>query len=95
MTCREAIAVLADYLEATLDAETGRRLDHHLEGCDACVAYLRTYRRTRDLAADVARVEMPVEMKARLREFLIATLARSTDSGPPGSNPASNETREG
>src|SRR6266851_98479 len=45
----------------------------------ACVAYLRTYRRTKDLTAQTERVEMPEEMKTRLRRFLLDKLLSKSD----------------
>ena len=74
MTCQDVIAVLADYLETTLSAELRARLEAHLSDCAACRAYLATYRKTRALAAEAGRVEMPEEMKARLRDFLLREL---------------------
>jgi anti-sigma factor (TIGR02949 family) len=74
MTCKEAIAVLADYLDAVLSEESVRRLEEHLHDCQPCVAYLNTYKRTRELAATAARVEMPEEMRRRLRGFLLERL---------------------
>jgi hypothetical protein len=75
MTCREVIALLADYLEPGLTTAMIEHLEAHLRDCAPCVAYLNTYRRTRDLAADVNRVEMPEEMRARLRAFLLERLS--------------------
>jgi len=75
VTCREAIDILADYLDLTLTAETIARFKAHLEACDPCRAYLATYRATRTLVADAAQVEMPAEMKRRLRAFLREVLA--------------------
>lgn len=77
MTCQEAISLLVDYLEATLDDDRLARLEPHLAGCDPCVAYLNTYRRTREVAAAEGRVEMPDEMKKRLRAFLLAEMRRT------------------
>jgi predicted anti-sigma-YlaC factor YlaD len=74
MTCREAIAVLGDYLEDVLSGELLVELEAHLRDCAPCRAYLATYRKTRALAADAGRVEMPDEMKLRLREFLLRRL---------------------
>jgi anti-sigma factor RsiW len=74
MTCRDAIAVLADYLEMALPPETLQALEQHLHDCPPCIAYLNTYRRTRDLTAEAQRVAMPAEMKERLRRFLLARL---------------------
>jgi anti-sigma factor (TIGR02949 family) len=74
MTCKDAIAILADYLDAVLSEESVRRFEQHLRDCPPCVAYLNTYQRTRELAATAGRVEMPEEMKQRLRQFLLAQL---------------------
>ena len=74
MTCKDAIAIMADYLETTLSPELVEKLEEHLRDCAPCRAYLATYRATKSLAADAGRVEMPDEMKTRLREFLRAQL---------------------
>jgi anti-sigma factor RsiW len=78
MTCQDFIALLSDYLEATVTPEMLAALEAHLAGCQPCQAYLRTYRRTRDVAAAAERAAlppaMPAEMKARLRAFLLAQL---------------------
>ncbi len=70
MNCHEAIDVLADYLDAALTPDVLARLEAHLSACAPCRAYLATYRRTAELAAKVNRVEMPLEVRRRLRDFL-------------------------
>jgi len=70
MTCRELIAVLDDYLDGRLERDEVAALERHLAECEACRAYLATYRKTRALGARVGRVEIPDEMKIRLRRFL-------------------------
>lgn len=74
MTCKDAIAVLADYLETELSPALVEELEKHLSDCEPCRAYLATYRKTKSLTADAGRIEMPEEMKTRLREFLLARL---------------------
>jgi len=74
MTCKDAIAVLADYLESTLSPDLIEKLEEHLRDCVPCRAYLATYRKTKSLTTDAGRVEMPEEMKTRLREFLLRQL---------------------
>jgi len=74
MTCKDAIAVLADYLESTLSPDLVEKLEEHLRDCAPCRAYLATYRKTKSLTTDAGRVEMPEEMKTRLREFLLRQL---------------------
>ena len=70
MNCREAIDVLADYLDATLTPDMLAQFEAHLRVCAPCRAYLATYKRSVELAAKVNRVEMPPEVKQRLRDFL-------------------------
>lgn len=74
MTCRNAIEVIAEFLEQTLSAEVGRELEAHLADCEACRAYLNTYRSTRALVGQAGRVEMPADLRARLRRFLLTQL---------------------
>ncbi|HEV8438864.1 MAG TPA: zf-HC2 domain-containing protein [Methylomirabilota bacterium] len=76
MTCQGAIDVLADFLEQTLSSEAGAELEAHLRGCEPCRAYLRTYDKTRRLAGGAGRIEMPPELKARLRQFLLDQLSK-------------------
>jgi len=75
MTCKNVIDLLADYLESTLTEAQVAQLEDHLRACDPCMAYLRTYRRTKELATRAQRVEMPVEMMDRLRQFLVRCLS--------------------
>ena len=81
MNCQEAIELLAEYLEMHLTEETRAQLDEHLAGCAPCHAYLRTYRRTREITAaaerDALPPRMPREMKAHLRAFLLSQLSKS------------------
>ena len=71
MTCKEAIDVLADYIEASLTPALAEELERHLHDCAPCRAYLSTYRRTRELTGEVGREPMPEEMKQRLHRFLL------------------------
>jgi anti-sigma factor RsiW len=70
MTCRDLIDILDDYLDGALAPELVRDLERHLEECAPCRAYIATYRKTREVGAAAARVDMPEEMRARLRQFL-------------------------
>lgn len=74
MICRDAIDVLADYLDGTMPPDLAAELERHLADCAPCRAYLATYRQTQELGAAAARVEMPEEMQERLRRFLIDRL---------------------
>jgi anti-sigma factor RsiW len=50
VTCRDFVAFLADYLAGELAAEQRAAFDFHLSHCPSCVAYMKTYQDTRELA---------------------------------------------
>ena len=79
MTCKETIEVLSDYLDALCGPELMDELEDHLRDCAPCRAYLATFRRTRDLTHRAGQVEMPPEMKSRLRQFLLRRLQTAQD----------------
>jgi anti-sigma factor RsiW len=74
MMCRELIEIIDDYLDDALAPDIAQELERHLEECAPCRAYIATYRKTRRIGAVAARVDMPEEMKARLRRFLADNL---------------------
>ncbi len=75
LTCKELILNhLSEYLDGTLSPEIVEDFERHLAGCPACVAYLNTYKRTQDFTRRMGSPVMSEEMKARLREFLLARL---------------------
>jgi anti-sigma factor RsiW len=76
LTCKEVILdYLADYLDKVLSPGVVADLERHLADCPECVAYLNTYKKTRDLTRQAMPQAMPEEMKAHLRAFLLKNLA--------------------
>ncbi|PYM28483.1 MAG: hypothetical protein DMD78_00180 [Candidatus Rokuibacteriota bacterium] len=71
MTCRDVNGLLVDYVDGALPPEVAAAVERHLASCEPCRAYLATYRKTRALGAQAARVEIPDEMRTRLRQFLL------------------------
>ena len=49
-SCRDATALLIDYLEHELLPPRRAEFEAHLARCDACVVYTRHYEQTVDLA---------------------------------------------
>ena len=76
MTCREAIEVMGEFLDQTLSPDGLEALEGHLRDCAPCRAYMATYRKTRGLVGQAGQVDMPVEMRERLRRFLLDQLNR-------------------
>lgn len=76
MTCKEVILdYLADYLDKALSPEVIADLEQHLADCPPCLAYLNTYKKTRDLTREAIPQAMPEELKAHLHQFLMKHLA--------------------
>ena len=74
MTCKDAIDIIADFRDETLASSAVDELEAHLGDCEPCRVYLNTYRKTRGLVRAAGRVEMPEELTARLRRFLLGRL---------------------
>ncbi len=69
-SCSRLVALLVDYLEERLPASVHADLEQHLSTCDACVAYLRTYRSTIALLRSLREEDLPPELRTSLRAFL-------------------------
>jgi anti-sigma factor RsiW len=78
LRCKDVIVeFLADYLDRTLSPEVTREVEAHLRACAACMAYLNTYRKTRELVGrHTAQVNMPDEMKDILRRFMLERMVK-------------------
>jgi anti-sigma factor RsiW len=53
ISCREAVELVTEYVERTLDAETRAAFEAHLDCCDPCGAYLRQMRVTVRVVGDL------------------------------------------
>jgi predicted anti-sigma-YlaC factor YlaD len=80
MNCREAMAVISEFLEQSLSPETLARFEGHLTDGASCRAYLETYGKTIALTGRTEDVETPAEMKTRLRNVLLEELRRGRAS---------------
>ena len=78
LKCQDVIMeFLADYLDEALPPEVARQVEAHLRACAACMAYLNTYRKTRELIGrHAAHIAMPEEMKDVLRRFMLERMAK-------------------
>jgi anti-sigma factor RsiW len=68
LVCRQAVALVTDYLEGTLSARDRRRFERHLRGCPNCSAYLEQIRATIALAGGIE----PEELSPEARDDLSA-----------------------
>jgi len=74
MTCRALFERLSEYVDGELSAELCRQMRAHLQGCDPCVAFANTLKKTADLCRRLPEQPMPAEVADNLTAFLRAYL---------------------
>jgi len=71
ITCQQILQTLTEYLEGDLSPEEKRDFEQHMEGCEPCHAFFRTYDKSRELARRTLREDdIPAELQERVRGFL-------------------------
>lgn len=68
LVCRQAVALVTDYLEGSLSRRDRRRLERHLRACPNCSAYLGQIRATIALTGGIE----PEELSPEARDDLSA-----------------------
>lgn len=66
LVCREAVALVTDYLDDALSRRQRRRFEAHLRGCPNCSRYLEQIRITIDTAGHVEVEELDPDMRNEL-----------------------------
>jgi anti-sigma factor RsiW len=73
LACREAVELMADFVEGALPAPEARRLERHLESCPGCSEYLEQVRALAGSLGGLPKHSLPAEMRdgliAAFREF--------------------------
>lgn len=59
IACRDAVALMADYLDNALPARRRAMLERHLAGCPNCSAYLEQMRKTIAIAGRIRPEDVP------------------------------------
>jgi anti-sigma factor RsiW len=81
LTCREAVAFLADFLDGALEPGERTSFEAHLIACPECVAYLHRYGATIRLARDAETGGVDADVPAPLVDAILA--ARRAGAGRP------------
>jgi mycothiol system anti-sigma-R factor len=68
MSCRELVERLIDFLDGELAAEEAQRLRAHLDECEPCVRYVRTYELTIQITRRLPPTPPPATLLERLRQ---------------------------
>ncbi len=79
LACRDLVGVVTEYLDGVLPAHERARFERHIEGCDACRAYVEQLRQTiaaaRATRAETATPEVPGSLLTAFRAWKKGTLA--------------------
>ena len=72
LVCRQALALMSDYLDGALSSDDRARLDEHLADCPHCVEYLAQLRITIDALGRA----QPADLGAEALDELVAVYRR-------------------
>lgn len=64
--------MLSQYVDAELDPCSCAEIEKHLQGCDPCVAFLNTLRKTAELCRQYQPAELPRPLRDEVRRDLRA-----------------------
>ena len=70
MNCKHVIRELSNYIDGELDPALKLELERHLEHCEDCTMIVDQTRKTIQIYSGSAPVDLPSEVKARLRAAL-------------------------
>jgi anti-sigma factor RsiW len=66
LICKELVELVTDYLEGKLSRRDRKRFERHIEGCDACTAYLAQMRRTIETTGRLTEDQIPPHARDEL-----------------------------
>jgi RNA polymerase sigma-70 factor (ECF subfamily) len=69
--CSEVFAMLSDYLNLELPRETCREIEAHIAGCEPCVEFAESLRKTVDLCRKYEPTELPAPMGEQAKAQLL------------------------
>ena len=70
ITCERVTALLIDYITGALDPTIVPVFERHLQRCQDCESFLRTYRETVRATRTLRYDDIPEEMQRRVHAFL-------------------------
>jgi anti-sigma factor RsiW len=76
MTCRELFERLSEYVDGELSQEVCEEIQRHMEGCESCVAFAKTLKKTAEACRRLPSRPIPPDVAAELRALLASHLSR-------------------
>jgi anti-sigma factor RsiW len=78
-SCKEVFALLSDYLDLELPAETCAEVSAHLADCPPCVEFAESLRKTVELCQRYQPTELPTPLGDQARGELLAAYRKMLD----------------
>ncbi len=76
MTCRELFERLSEYVDGELSQEICQEIQRHMKGCDPCIAFAKTLKKTADLCRRLPSQPIPPEVAADLHALFAKHLPK-------------------
>ena len=67
-TCQSGVDLLMDYLEGVLAPDVRAAVEQHVAGCQRCIAFVESYRRTPEILKHATAAALPPELARTLEE---------------------------
>jgi anti-sigma factor RsiW len=71
MNCKELVYLLNDYIDGTMEEHLRQEFSVHIDLCEPCLNFLKTYDKTRVLCRQILLEEIPEEVRSRLKTFVL------------------------
>jgi anti-sigma factor (TIGR02949 family) len=75
--CKDVFAMLSEYLDRELNAETCADIEAHLADCPPCIEFLNSLKRTIGLCKDCEPVEAPPPLTPQQKDQLVAAYRKA------------------
>ncbi len=70
MRCEDLVGIIIDYVEETMDPLLREEFERHMGDCESCLAFFKTYQKTRELIKETSCDDIPQEVQLRVKAFL-------------------------
>lgn len=81
LTCKDFLAELGDYLDASVNKEAQEKLEQHVSECPNCWVVVNTTKKTLKVFKDASPQELPQDVHSRLMAALEKKFAIAAISG--------------
>ena len=76
-TCRELFERLSEYVDGELSQEICEEIRRHMDGCEPCVAFAKTLKKTAEMCRRLPSKPIPADVAADLRALMSSHLPKS------------------